>query len=83
MELPAYAPTVGPTREFITGIDGTQAGDPAKAARAIMRALFAEQPPLRLVLGNDAVDALLVHLLSVREELLAWEPLSRAVEFEA
>ena len=82
-ELPAYAPTVGPTRRFIKGIDGTQAGDPAKAARAIMRALFAEQPPLRLVLGNDAVDALLGHLSSVRKELLAWEPLSRAVEFEA
>ena len=82
-ELPAYAATVGPTRQFIKGIDGTQAGDPAKAAQAIMQALFAEQPPLRLALGNDAVDALLGHLSSVREELAAWEPVSRAVEFEA
>ncbi len=32
--------------------------DPAKAAAAILLALDSEDPPLRLALGNDAVDAI-------------------------
>jgi len=55
-ELPEYADTVGPTRAYVTGGDGSQPGDPAKAAAAILAALDAEQPSLRLALGGDAVD---------------------------
>ena len=53
--LPEYQATVGATREMIKGIDGTQPGDPSKAAEAILTALDAEDTPLRLPLGNDAV----------------------------
>ena len=45
--LPAYEETVGPTRRMIKGVDGTQPGDPAKAARAILEALEADATPLR------------------------------------
>jgi len=78
--MPEYAETVGPTREMITGIDGRQPGDPALAARAILTALDAEPTPLRLVLGNDAVDALVGHLDSVRAEIAAWEKVSRGTD---
>jgi NAD(P)-dependent dehydrogenase (short-subunit alcohol dehydrogenase family) len=44
--MPEYAETVGPTREMITGINGTQPGDPAKAAQAILTALDSENTPL-------------------------------------
>src|SRR3954447_19926882 len=55
---PEYAATVGPTRDYVTSGDGSQPGDPAKAARAILAALDSPTPtpPLRLVLGTDAID---------------------------
>lgn len=79
--IAAYDTTVGPTRDMITGIDGTQPGDPARAAAAILTALAADETPLRLPLGDDAVDGVLGHLDAVRAEVLAWEPVSRATAF--
>src|SRR5436190_11084542 len=54
--MPEYAATVGPTREYVRTGGGSQPGDPAKAALAILAALDAPDPPLRLVLGGDAID---------------------------
>ena len=56
-ENPVYAETAGATRRFVEGGDGTQPGDPAKAAAAIRAALADENTPLRLPLGGDAVGA--------------------------
>jgi hypothetical protein len=56
--MPEYAATVGPTREYLRSGDGTQPGDPAKAAQAILTALEAPDPPLRLVFGGDAIDTI-------------------------
>jgi NAD(P)-dependent dehydrogenase (short-subunit alcohol dehydrogenase family) len=80
--LDAYRKTVGATRSYVKSIDGRQPGDPAKAAAAILAALDADPTPLRLPLGDDAVDALLGHLERVRSELLEWESVSRDVGFE-
>jgi NAD(P)-dependent dehydrogenase (short-subunit alcohol dehydrogenase family) len=79
--IAAYDDTVGPTRVMITGMDGTQPGDPARAAGAILSALDAEQTPLRLPLGDDAVDGVLDHLDAVATEVRAWEHLSRATAY--
>ncbi|MFI6868312.1 oxidoreductase [Nocardia sp. NPDC050406] len=80
---PVYAEKVGSTRDFVQGGDGTQAGDPAKAAAAILTALNAPTTPLRLPLGSDAVDAITGHLESVRTELTQWEKLARDTNFDA
>jgi NAD(P)-dependent dehydrogenase (short-subunit alcohol dehydrogenase family) len=75
--IPDYADTVGNTRQMIeTGAD-TQPGDPAKAAAAILTALDAPNTPLRLPLGDDAVDAIVGHLDRTRMDLHAWEKLAR------
>jgi NAD(P)-dependent dehydrogenase (short-subunit alcohol dehydrogenase family) len=76
-ERPEYASTVGPTRHMVETGNGAQPGDPAKAAAAIRTALDADNTPLRLALGDDAVDAILGHLDSVRTEIADWETLSR------
>lgn len=81
-ESEVYADTSGRTRRMIEGGDGTQPGDPAKAAAAIRAALEAERTPLRLPLGGDAVDTVLDHLDTVRHDLLTWEKVSRATSFE-
>jgi NAD(P)-dependent dehydrogenase (short-subunit alcohol dehydrogenase family) len=75
--IPDYADTVGKTRQMIeTGAD-TQPGDPAKAAAAILTALDAPNTPLRLPLGDDAVDAIVGHLDRTRVDIHAWEKLAR------
>ncbi|WP_459547930.1 oxidoreductase [Nocardia sp. X0981] len=81
-ETDTYADTVGPTRRMIENSDGSQPGDPAKAAAAIRAALDAEHTPLRLPLGDDGVDAVLGHLDSVRADIVAWEQVSRATAFD-
>jgi len=75
--MAAYADTVGPTREYVDGGDGLQPGDPAKAARAILIALDADEPPLRLVLGGDAIDNISARLDQLRDELGRWEAVGR------
>ncbi|MFE5757241.1 oxidoreductase [Streptomyces massasporeus] len=73
---------VGETRGAVAGGDGTQPGDPAKAAALILAALDAGSTPLRLPLGDDGVSAVLGHLDRVRDEVLAWEKRSRDTAFE-
>jgi NAD(P)-dependent dehydrogenase (short-subunit alcohol dehydrogenase family) len=80
-EIGAYADSVGPTRRMIDTDHGRQPGDPAKAAAAILTALAAERTPLRLPLGNDAVDAILGHLDGVRTEISAWDEVARNTAF--
>ena len=75
--MPEYAATVGPTRDYLRSGDGTQPGDPAKAAQAILAALDAPDPPLRLVLGGDAIDNIRGRLESLTAELARWEALGR------
>jgi len=76
--MPAYAETVGPTRAYVRGNDGVQPGDPAKAAQAILAALDADEPPLRLVLGADAIGTIESRLERVTAELTAWRALGAA-----
>ena len=75
--MPEYAPTVGPTRDYVRGNHGAQPGDPAKAASAILAALDAPEPPLRLVLGADAVANVRNRLGRLAAELDAWEQAGR------
>jgi NAD(P)-dependent dehydrogenase (short-subunit alcohol dehydrogenase family) len=76
-----YAATVGATRAYIESEDGRQAGDPAKAAEAIIQVLDADDPPLRLALGADAVDAIRAKHEALRVDLDRWEELARATAF--
>ncbi|MFC7845773.1 oxidoreductase [Streptomyces sp. NPDC001046] len=74
---------VARTRAAVAGGDGTQPGDPAKAAALILAALDSDDTPLRLPLGDDGVSAVLGHLDQVRGEVLAWEKRSRDTAFDA
>ena len=62
---------------MVESSNGTQPGDPAKAAAAILTVLDADTTPLRLPLGEDAVDAVLGHLDAIREDVTGWEKLTR------
>jgi NAD(P)-dependent dehydrogenase (short-subunit alcohol dehydrogenase family) len=81
-EMAEYDETVGPTRAYVRGNHLKQPGDPALAARAILTALDAEEPPLRLVLGADAIDNIRGRLERVSNELAEWEEVGRATAIE-
>lgn len=68
------------TRQLRT-LSGHQAGDPERAATAIVRAVESHNPPHRLLLGNDAYDGAMAKLDELRDEFTAWEEVSRAADF--
>jgi NAD(P)-dependent dehydrogenase (short-subunit alcohol dehydrogenase family) len=80
--IAAYDDQIEPLRTGMPDDNGKQPGDPAKAAAAILLALDSENPPLRLALGNDAVDAIAESLDSAKAELAAWERVGRSAVFD-
>ncbi|MEC3977376.1 oxidoreductase [Amycolatopsis sp. H20-H5] len=78
-----YQDTVGPVLSALAGANGVQPGDPVKAAAAILSAVDAKEPPLRLPLGNDAVDSIAASLKGSRVEIFEWESLARSTDFPA
>ncbi|WP_409180489.1 oxidoreductase [Amycolatopsis sp. VS8301801F10] len=80
--IDAYAQSTAATRAAVDGMDGTQPGDPAKAAAAILRAVDAPDAPLRLALGGDAVDAIRGKIAALAKDLDSWETVSRATALD-
>ena len=74
--IEAYAETTGKTRATAAARDGRQPGDPALAARAIISVTRAAQPPLRLILGTDALEGVRAKLAQVSEDLETWKSIT-------
>jgi len=81
-EMADYAETVGPTRAYVRDDHLKQPGDPARAAEAILDALDTDDPPLRLVLGADAIGNIRARLDRLSTELDRWERVGRATAIE-
>lgn len=77
-----YTASAGERIKLINGISGKQPGDPVKGAKAIIRVVNSDNPPMRLALGKPAVDAIREKLRSVEKELAAWEAVSLDTEFD-
>jgi NAD(P)-dependent dehydrogenase (short-subunit alcohol dehydrogenase family) len=82
-EMPEYDATVGPTRAYVRDNHLLQPGDPAKAAAAIITALDAAEPPLRLVLGADAISNIAGRLEAVGDELERWREVGESTAFDS
>ncbi len=76
-----YADTAGSRRAAIQGYSGQQPGDPVRAAQAMIAAVEAPQPPLRLVLGRAAFDQVSAKLKEAGAELGAWRAVSLGADF--
>jgi short-subunit dehydrogenase len=81
-QMPDYQPTVGKFLNFLNSIEGKQPGDPEKAARAIIKMVESENPPLPLVLGKYAYSKFRNKLESLSKELDAWEAIAIETDFE-
>ena len=77
-----YADTAGRRRKEHDTVHGTQPGDPAKAAAALITAVESEEPPYMLLLGEDASDGFRAALESLRTEVDVWESVSRSTGFD-
>lgn len=76
-----YARTAGPRRKENDAAHGTQPGNPAKAAEAIIEAVSAPHPPVLLLLGADAVEAFGAVAEGQRSEIDKWRQLSFSTGF--
>jgi NAD(P)-dependent dehydrogenase (short-subunit alcohol dehydrogenase family) len=80
--IEGYQDTVGPRRKGNDRSDGTQQGDPAKAARIIIDLVESKDMPFRLILGSDALNIARTELNAQIEELEAWKALSITTSFD-
>ena len=77
-----YADTAGRRRKEHDTVHGTQPGDPARAAAALIDVVESGKAPYLLPLGNDASDAIRVTLDALRDDLDAWEGVSRSTDLD-
>jgi len=76
-----YDEVMDPIRTARLAKSGKQPGDPEKAALALLQLVNADNPPVRLFLGEDALGLVRQKLDTMRAELSAWETLSRSTDF--
>jgi NAD(P)-dependent dehydrogenase (short-subunit alcohol dehydrogenase family) len=76
-----YADTAGRRRKEHDTAHGTQPGDPARAAQAIVTAVEAPDSPFLLLLGKDALAGFRAVVEAQDKELEAWEELSLSTGF--
>ncbi|MEZ0214784.1 MAG: oxidoreductase [Xanthobacteraceae bacterium] len=76
-----YDAVMDPIRAARQTKSGNQPGDPGKAAQALLALVDAENPPVRLFLGEDALGLVDQKLDRMRDEISAWEELSRSTGF--
>jgi NAD(P)-dependent dehydrogenase (short-subunit alcohol dehydrogenase family) len=77
-----YESSAGELIRTINGYTGTQPGDPVKAARAIIKAVNSENPPLRLALGKIALEAVRKKLSSLQQNYDEWEEVTVDTSFD-
>jgi NAD(P)-dependent dehydrogenase (short-subunit alcohol dehydrogenase family) len=78
-----YDASVGANRRILQQHAGHERGDPAKAAQAILAIADHPQPPLRLMLGEDALGYFERKVGQQSAEIEAWNALTRSTDFGA
>jgi len=76
-----YDAVFNPVRERRQEYSGHQAGDPAKAALALLSIVDADDPPTHLLLGNDARRLVEKRLTELSREIQAWESVTSSTDF--
>ena len=79
--IPDYADTAGARLRSTAEISGRQAGDPVRAAQAMIAVTEHDSPPRHLVLGAFGVDAVTRKLRASLAEIEAWRETGLATDF--
>jgi short-subunit dehydrogenase len=78
----AYRPVIEPVEAYLYGSDGKQPGDPHKAATAMIAVVESDDPPLRLLLGKDAIGLWEAKRAAIADDLARWRAVGEATAFE-
>lgn len=81
IKIDDYATTAGQNKSNIRGYSGNQPGDPVRAAKAIMKVVDTENPPLRLLLGVAALSGARAKLEELKKDFDAWEEITAGADF--
>ncbi len=81
--LADYDAVMDPLRAARKEKSGNQPNDPARAAAALLKLVASDNPPARLLLGEDALALVEQKLDDVREEIAAWEDVTRSTGYAA
>ncbi|CAH2601270.1 SDR family NAD(P)-dependent oxidoreductase [Rhodovastum atsumiense] len=76
-----YAETAHARMKTTAQISGTQAGDPARAAEAMIRITEIANPPRHLVMGAFGLEAVTTRLKARLAEIEAWRETGLATDF--
>ncbi|WP_246794280.1 oxidoreductase [Burkholderia perseverans] len=78
-----YDAVFEPVRAARRRKDGRQPGDPARAARVLLDLVRHDDPPVHLLLGNDALLAARHRLAQLATEVERWKDVSASTDFDA
>jgi NAD(P)-dependent dehydrogenase (short-subunit alcohol dehydrogenase family) len=76
-----YKETAGTNKNNIRGYSGKQPGDTERAAKAIVAAVEAENPPLRLLLGKAALKGARNKIQELQKDFDTWEDTTVGADF--
>jgi NAD(P)-dependent dehydrogenase (short-subunit alcohol dehydrogenase family) len=76
-----YASTAGKNKGDIRGYSGNQPGDPVRAAKAMIQVVEAENPPLRLLLGANALIGARIKLEELKHDFDTWADVTEGADF--
>lgn len=80
-QIAEYATTAGARMKGTASGSGTQAGDPVRAAQAMIDVTESKDPPRHLVLGAWGIDAVVNKLKATLSEVEAWRDVGVATDF--
>jgi NAD(P)-dependent dehydrogenase (short-subunit alcohol dehydrogenase family) len=76
-----YAESAGVRRAAIRGYSGAQPGDPKRAVAAIIQAVEADNPPLRLLLGKTALVMGRQKIEMLKTDFDTWAEVTEGADF--
>jgi NAD(P)-dependent dehydrogenase (short-subunit alcohol dehydrogenase family) len=79
--IAAYADTAAARRAQITGYSGKQAGDPVRAADAIIKVVESDDPPHNLILGKNGLDRVRSKLAALMQSIDDWEDVTLSADY--
>jgi NAD(P)-dependent dehydrogenase (short-subunit alcohol dehydrogenase family) len=80
-QLEDYKTTADANKNNIRGYSGKQAGDPQRAAAAIINVANAAQPPLYLLLGEASFNNASKKLIDLKNDFETWKETSIGADF--
>ena len=81
LRIPDYDATAGKMRAYFADQVGKQKGDPLRAVQAMMQIVESPNPPLRLLLGLNALQRVRAKLDTWQKEIAAWESVTTGADF--